>query len=164
MLRGEPIWQTSSTGPSVYGLTPKFAPLEQFQGSGLLSAGLTLGTSTGIAAGPALARDTVLMLPPPVRIRMTPLAPSTITIPSIVSALIIAVVLRTFVVQPFSIPSGSMEKSLLVNDFLFVSKFYPRLRWILIPRWAMFGLVSVVSSWLRGQRRRAARTPPHRAT
>ncbi len=41
------------------------------------------------------------------------------------------------------------------NRFLFVSKFYPRLRWILIPRWAMFGLVSVVSSWLRGQRRRA---------
>ena len=44
---------------------------------------------------------------------------------------------------------------ILRNRFLFVSKFYPRLRWILIPRWAVFGLVSVVSSWLRGQRRRA---------
>jgi GT2 family glycosyltransferase len=41
------------------------------------------------------------------------------------------------------------------NRFLFVGKFYPRLRWVLIPRWALFGLVSVIGSWLRGQRRRA---------
>jgi GT2 family glycosyltransferase len=43
----------------------------------------------------------------------------------------------------------------LRNRFLFVSKSYPHLRWLLIPCWAMFGLVSVVGSWLRGQRRRA---------
>ena len=43
----------------------------------------------------------------------------------------------------------------LRNRFLFVSKSYPHLRWLLIPRWALFGLVSVAGSWLRGQRRRA---------
>jgi signal peptidase I len=42
---------------------------------------------------------------------------------TIVSALIIAVLLRTFVVQPFSIPSGSMEPTLLIGDYLFVLKF-----------------------------------------
>ena len=42
---------------------------------------------------------------------------------TIVSALIIAVVLRTFVVQPFSIPSGSMEPTLLIGDALLASKF-----------------------------------------
>lgn len=43
----------------------------------------------------------------------------------------------------------------LRNRFLYVRKFYPRLRWILIPRWALFGLVSVATSRLRGKRRRA---------
>src|SRR5262249_6157431 len=42
---------------------------------------------------------------------------------TIVSALIIAVVLRTFVVQPFSIPSGSMEPTLPIGDYLFVLRF-----------------------------------------
>ena len=42
---------------------------------------------------------------------------------TIVSALIIAVVLRTFVVQPFSIPSGSMEPTLLIGDELVATKF-----------------------------------------
>ncbi|MFQ6100907.1 MAG: glycosyltransferase family 2 protein [Anaerolineae bacterium] len=43
----------------------------------------------------------------------------------------------------------------LRNRFLFVHKFYPRLRWLLVPRWTLFGLVSVATSWLRGNRRRA---------
>jgi len=43
----------------------------------------------------------------------------------------------------------------LRNRFLFVSKSYPHLRWLLIPRWTMFGLVSVTGAWLHGQRRHA---------
>jgi signal peptidase I len=41
----------------------------------------------------------------------------------IVHALIIAVVIRTFLFQPFNIPSGSMMGTLLIGDYLFVSKF-----------------------------------------
>jgi len=45
------------------------------------------------------------------------------TISVILQALLLAVVLRTFLFQPFSIPSGSMKPTLLVGDYLFVSKF-----------------------------------------
>jgi signal peptidase I len=38
-------------------------------------------------------------------------------------ALLIAVVIRSLVFQPFNIPSGSMEDTLLVGDYLFVNKF-----------------------------------------
>jgi GT2 family glycosyltransferase len=43
----------------------------------------------------------------------------------------------------------------LRNRFLFVRKFYPHLRWLLVPRWTWFGLLSMASSWLRGNPRRA---------
>jgi signal peptidase I len=38
-------------------------------------------------------------------------------------ALILALIIRTFVVQAFKIPSGSMENTLLVGDHLLVNKF-----------------------------------------
>ena len=41
----------------------------------------------------------------------------------IFQALLLAVVLRTLLFQPFSIPSGSMMPNLLIGDYLFVSKF-----------------------------------------
>ncbi|NCX95127.1 MAG: S26 family signal peptidase, partial [Chitinophagia bacterium] len=37
-------------------------------------------------------------------------------------AIIAATIIRTFVFEAYTIPSGSMEGSMLVNDFLFVSK------------------------------------------
>lgn len=39
------------------------------------------------------------------------------------SAVLIALLIRQFVIQAFRIPSGSMERTLLVGDFLFVNKF-----------------------------------------
>ena len=38
-------------------------------------------------------------------------------------ALIIAVIIRSLIIQPFYIPSSSMEPNLLVGDRLFVTKF-----------------------------------------
>ena len=45
------------------------------------------------------------------------------TIRVIAHALIIALVIRTFLFQPFNIPSESMEETLLVGDHLFVSTY-----------------------------------------
>ena len=42
---------------------------------------------------------------------------------TIIYALIIAVLIRSFIIQPFYIPSSSMEPNLLVGDRLFVTKY-----------------------------------------
>lgn len=45
------------------------------------------------------------------------------TIKVILQALLIALVVRTLLFQPFNIPSGSMIPTLLIGDYLFVSKY-----------------------------------------
>src|SRR5689334_25277295 len=42
---------------------------------------------------------------------------------SVVIAVILALFIRTFVVQAFKIPTGSMENNLLIGDHLLVNKF-----------------------------------------
>lgn len=46
------------------------------------------------------------------------------TIGSIVFAVIAATIVHTYFMQPFTIPTSSLEKSLYIGDFLFVSKFH----------------------------------------
>src|ERR1700739_5006081 len=60
------------------------------------------------------------------------------TIKIVVHALILAMIVRIFFYQPFNIPSGSMKSTLLVGDYLFVSKLaygYSRysLPWGILP-------------------------------
>lgn len=42
---------------------------------------------------------------------------------AIIIALMLALFIRTFVIQAFKIPSGSMEPTLLIGDHILVSKF-----------------------------------------
>ncbi len=46
------------------------------------------------------------------------------TVSSLLFAVVVATFVHTYFIQPFTIPTPSLEKSLLVGDFLFVSKFH----------------------------------------
>jgi signal peptidase I len=67
-------------------------------------------------------------LPPQAEPTPAPLAPRSRRsrhwefVRSLVVAIAIFLVLRTFVIEAFRIPSGSMENTLLIGDFLFVNK------------------------------------------
>ena len=43
---------------------------------------------------------------------------------SILFAIVAATIFHNYIIQPFIIPTGSLEKTLLIGDFLFVSKFH----------------------------------------
>lgn len=46
------------------------------------------------------------------------------TLGSLSFAIVVATLVHTYFIQPYTIPTSSLEKSLLVGDFLFVSKFH----------------------------------------
>lgn len=46
------------------------------------------------------------------------------TLSSVLFAIVAATIVHTYIMQPFTIPTSSLEKTLLVGDFLFVSKFH----------------------------------------
>ncbi|MTG98153.1 MULTISPECIES: signal peptidase I [Myroides] len=46
------------------------------------------------------------------------------TMSSVLFAVVVATIIHTYAIQPYTIPSSSLEKTLLVGDFLFVSKFH----------------------------------------
>ncbi|MFN7098981.1 MAG: signal peptidase I [Flavobacterium sp.] len=53
---------------------------------------------------------------------LTPQTKAADTISSLLFAIVVATIVHTYFIQPYTIPTSSLEKSLLVGDFLFVSK------------------------------------------
>jgi signal peptidase I len=85
--------------------------------------------SDGVLDGPAQAADdsdeTEQAAPPaPARKRMSWLTEMVVLV---VVALVIALTVKTYVLQPFKIPSASMEDTLLINDKVLVNKLVGRI-------------------------------------
>ena len=74
---------------------------------------------------------------------------------SIIVALVVWFFLRTFLVEAFRIPSGSMENTLLIGDFLFVNKaLYGAEVPIIHARLPRCGSRSATTSWSSIQSRK----------
>lgn len=62
------------------------------------------------------------------------------TVEAVGIALILALIIRTFVIQAFKIPSGSMEDTLLIGDHIIVSKFAYGIQ---VPKPAMINVLGM---------------------
>ncbi|WP_306353061.1 signal peptidase I [Flavobacterium sp. '19STA2R22 D10 B1'] len=55
---------------------------------------------------------------------LKPKNPASDLVSSLFFAVVVATIVHTYIMQPFTIPTSSLEKTLLVGDYLFVSKFH----------------------------------------
>ena len=77
-------------------------------------------SSNGGAGAGTTTTTTTDDVPPPSMVRHTPWWKETLIL--VVTALVLALIIKTFFVQAFYIPSGSMESTLNVNDRILVEK------------------------------------------